>query len=363
MYQKIFQIGLKYSNSLGWIFSDLVKYFLPQLILANLIAFFAPGLQATAFFLLSSFVSVSTRGGIIRTRHFRLDFLQSGEISTILTISVICTVLLLTSAIARFWGEKLFINLRFDYTRFCLNRGLDAVVKYWGDLDEESIQLRLSLSSLIKRDSVYCGRIALFVGSIGTPICEFSISLMVALWLYPLLTFTIGILSLLAIRFLYRISVNGHQNSYLREKYNPQVKQEIKEYIISASSSVNTGQSPSNFLERRFPQAENWFKSLSEFILVVPLSRLVTGILTGFIIGVIVFGLGFSFANNSQNITKALVYLVTLKYLIKSCQQIVAYLSTINRFYFQAVRYQNVIRGQLPADIQVNSTLEEDDDF
>jgi len=361
MYKKLIHTVLRYRSSIGWIVSDLARHFLPQWIAASLITLAAPTLQAIAFLLLSSFVVSAARGTTIQARRFQLDFLPSGEMSTVLIIAGICTALLLTSAVAKFLGEKLFIDLRFSYTEFNIKRGVHEIGKYWQGSEENMAEIRRRLASLVRRDSIYCGRIATLAASTASPLIQFIASALAALWLYPLLTAAIGAVTLFAVRFLHRISVAGNRHSSDRERYAPEAGRELKEYLLDASSFIGDHRSQADTLSQPFPKTERWLYSLSEFLMVVPLSRLVTGILSGFVIGAIVIGLGIHISGDKSSLGKALVYLIMLRYMVTSFQQIISYISSLNRFYSQAVRYRSLLRGEVPSDILIEQMIEEDD--
>jgi hypothetical protein len=361
MYKKLVHTALRYHSSLGWIVSDLARYFLAKWIFASLVTLAAPTLQAIAFLLLSSFVVSAARGTTIQARRFQLDFLPSGEMSTVLIVAVICTGLLLISAIAKFLGEKILINIRFSYTEFNIKRAIHSLGSYWQESKESSVDNCRRLASLVRRDSIYCGRIATFVVSISSPLIEFIASALAALWLYPLLTMAIGAVALLAVRFLHQISVVGNRYSLEQERYASEAGREVKEYLLDTSSFINNGRSLVDILSKPLPKTEHWLYSLSGLLMVVPLSRLVTGILTGFVIGAIVIALGFNVGAEQSSLGKALVYLIMLRYMVTSFQQIISYISSLNRFYSHAVRYKSLLRGELPSDILIEQMLENED--
>lgn len=361
MYKKLVHTALRYHSSLGWIVSDLARYFLAQWIVASLVTLAAPTLQAIAFLLLSSFVVSAARGTTIQARRFQLDFLQSGEISTVLIIAVICTGLLLMSATAKFFGEKILINLRFSYTEFNTKRAINSLKNHLHKLKESPVAVYRRLASLVRRDSIYCGRIATFIVSISAPLIEFIASALAAIWLYPLLTVAIGSVALLTVRFLHQISVMGNRHSLEQERYASEAGREVTEYLLDTSSFINNDRSLADILSQPLPKTEHWLYSLSGLLMVVPLSRLVTGILSGFVIGTIVIALGLSVGADQSSLSKALVYLIMLRYMVTSFQQIISYISCLNRFYSNAVRYRSLLRGEIPSDILIEEMLEDED--
>jgi ABC-type multidrug transport system fused ATPase/permease subunit len=297
----------------------------------------------------------------LRFKQFQLDFLQSGETATTLYVAIICTTLLLISTFAKFIGEKLFIDLRFAYTRFSIKRGIHLIFKYWKG-GEEEFQLPRSLVSLVKRDSIYCGRIATLAASIAAPLLEFIVSTLVALQLYPLLTIIIGITSLLAVRFLHRISKAGSFHSLNREKYASQSTQELKDYVLNNTSLFQEDRTKLATTAMPFPKTETWLYSMSRYVMAVPLSRLVTGILIGVVVGLIVLGLGARLGTESNTVSKGLFYLIALRYMIKSFQEIISAFSSLNRFYPQAVRYKKLLQGELSSHISPGMNLEGDEE-
>ena len=216
--------------------------------------------------------------------------------------------------------------------------------------------------SFIKRDSIYCGRIAMLAASIAAPLLEFVISTVVAIWLYPLLTIIIGITSLLAVRFLYRISKTGSFYSLNREKYAPQSTQEIKNHVIHNTSFLEkeSKKLPRDFIQ--FPKTETWLSSMSRYVMTVPLSKLVTGILIAIVVGIVILGLGVRLNAANVTVSNGLFYLIALRYMIKSFQEVISALSSLNRFYPQAVRYRNLLQGELPSGLGKDSNMEDEEE-
>ncbi|MFP4133889.1 MAG: hypothetical protein ACLFTJ_07030 [Halothece sp.] len=362
MYKKIFQLIWQYGHSIGWIVLDLARYFWLRWLVASVITLASPALQVAAFILLSSFIISTASGSELKFKQFQLDFLQPGETATTFYIAITCTILLLTSAIFRFFGEKLFIDLRFAYTRFSIERGIRFIFQHWKGTEKEFQEIRENLASFVKRDSIYCGRIATLAASIATPLLEFVISTLVAISLYPLLTMIIGITSLLAVRFLYRISKTGSFYSLNREKYAPQSTKEIKHHVTHDTSFL---EKDSQTLPRDlilFPKTETWLLSMSRYVMTVPLSKLVTGILIAVVVGIIILGLGVRLNATNVTVSNGLFYLIALRYMIKSFQEIINALSSLNRFYPQAVRYRNLLQGELPSGLGKDSDMEDDED-
>lgn len=359
------QILKQYGTSVGWIFLDLLQYFWPQWLLASLVMILAPAFQALAFILLSYFVSSITQGNTIYLKQFQLNFLNSNDTSTILSIAVICTVLLVLAAIARFFGEKLFIKLRISYTYFNITRGLRIISKFWGGYPKESSEFYKNLISFLRRDAIHCGRIALLAASMGAPLVELIVSTIAALWLYPLLTIVISGITLFAVRFLHRFSVVGNYHSSRRESAAREASQELKTYITKNEDfkDITIKKEKEAFADFFLPKTDQWLSSVFQYLLTVPLSRLVTGVLSGLVIGAVVVGLGVYINTDTIQVSRSLIYLIALRYMVKSFQQIISSLSSLNRFYSQASRYRNLLKGKLPPDLFTSQSLDNKEDL
>lgn len=364
MYRKFYKTLSQYLSAIAWIVEDLIQHFWMPWLLASGLTLASPTLQSIAFLLLSSFVIGVAQGGSF-PHPLGGEALSYEDESTVALVAIACTGLLVLSSIARYWGDRMFTYLRSDYAEFCIVRGTQAMMTRWNN---EPSDILVQIILLIRRDSIFCSRIAASAASTGAPLIEFVVSLSLTLWLYPLITMLVGAIALLGGRSLRTINITGAYHSSHQEQLAPESSRELRSYVLNKPSTDLDQPTHSSIPLSidSFPVTKEWLHSLLEYIMVMPLSRLVTGILTGLIIGAIVIGLGLQIQIDTSQLNRSLTYLIALRYLVRSFQQIIGNLSSLNRFYNQAKRYRSIVTGQLPAEVftrRVSSDDEEEEDL
>ena len=363
MLNKLWKDIYHYWISLSWILKDLFSYFRWTWLAASLFTLASPTLQAMSFALLTSFVVFTVKGTVIRGKYFSLAFLDPSDFSSVLFIALLCSGLLLCAALTKYLGDNFFIDLRFKYTRFSIDRGFNYISRYMFCQEHIDTKIFSKLISLIRRDSIACGRIATLAASAISPFIEFVIFGTVTLYFYPLLTITLVVLIALNLRFFYKIIAKGSYYSLLREKQAFFSSEELRislqeKHYLNDSSDRNYS---ADIFMMRFPDTEEWINSLSQYILVVPKSRLAASILISLMVGIIILFLGTYNMIGTSQLDKSLIYLIILRYVFRAFQDFVSRFSAFNRFYSQALRYKEIISGNIPKDIFDSLDIDEED--
>jgi len=111
----------------------------------------------------------------------------------------------------------------------------------------------------------------------------------------------------------------------------------------------------------QFPSTESWIYSLFEYTLVGPRSLLVSAAFSSLSFAIIITFLGNRIVAQSSALSESLIYLILLRYVMRSFQQFTSRFSSLNIFYEQVVRYKRILDGKLPPDFSADYKV--DDEF
>ena len=353
-----------YLYSFRWILEDLWQHFRVRWLLASLVSFAAPTLQAMSFALLTSFFAAFAQGTAIKTKYFNIGFLKPNEASTAFVVSILCFCLLLSSGLARYLGERLFIGLRFNYTRLCLERGAKEIMHYWAD--DSLLTLRYKLIIVARSDSISCGKLAMLLASAGSPLMEFLVFSLICIYLYPLLTFIIGIVVICTVPFFRILVFTGSHYYSIREQYALASGCELREYVAKSSKDHQDILSKSNdMFFQNLGNTKDWIDSLLEYTLVAPKSIFISTVLSSLALAFMVIFIQISMASGVFSLNQALIYVVVLRYTTRAFQQFTSRFSSLNIFYKQMMRYKKIIKGEMPQEILDSKEIESEevDDF
>ena len=353
-----------YLYSFEWILKDLWQNFRASWFLASLISLAAPTLQAMSFALLTSFVAASAQGTVIKAKYFNLSFLEPNDVSTAFVVSVLCFCLLLCSGLATYLGERLFIGLRFNYTRLCLERGVKKVIYYWED--DNLLTLRYRLVTVVRSDSISCGKLGMLLASAGSPLMEFLIFSLVCIYLYPLLTFIIGIVVICTVPFFCILVFTGSHYYSIREQYALASGRELREYVAKSSKDHKELFGKANYMFfEHLENTKDWIDSLLGYTLVAPKSIFISTVLSSLALAVMVIFLDINIENKTFSLNQTLIYILILRYTIRAFQQFTSRFSSLNIFYKQMMRYKKILEGQMPQELLDPKGIESEevDDF
>ena len=221
--------------------------------------------------------------------------------------------------------------------------------------------MRSNLVILIRSDAVSCGRLAMLAASAITPLVEFLIFGLLAVYVYPLLTGLIAFAAMLTFSHFRRIMSNGSYYFSAREKQAFESGNELREYIKQSNYvQVSSLGKRSTFINQ-FPSTESWIYSLFEYTLVGPRSLLVSAAFSSLSFAIIITFLGNRIVAQSSALSESLIYLILLRYVMRSFQQFTSRFSSLNIFYEQVVRYKRILDGKLPPDFSADYKV--DDEF
>lgn len=270
------------------------------------------------------------------------------SISLLIMGSLIVVILLFLSAICIYFSRRNILQMGREYEEFCAKRifeilGCAADVLSLPGYSSAGDPI---LFRLVKSDSRFAGRILRMLLSLVVPATTLLFAIAVLVHLEVGLSILIASLGLVLFYFQYRVSREGAQHSIAFEALAPSASSEYKSLIQHCKYQHVNDQNcqRSENLFSRGP-VKNQLDAYEGRLRAVENSRLVSGIFTAIVVGLIFMIMGGSIINEGSGWGRLLVYLGALRFAMVSMQNVFSIITSINRFYPQMRRYFTFVKS------------------
>ena len=262
--------------------------------------------------------------------------------------SLLVTLLLTLSALSLHRSRRSSLRVARFYEEHCakrlfrlLGRGPGLFTDADGEVMEERALLRLA-----RQDSRLAGRAVHLLSSAIIPLLTLLVSLVVLLYLEPLLTCGIGLLSLIFLFHQYRVSQGVAVSSVRFERTAPVAGRELNLLIGHIKQQVDHDPE-GKMVERIFSRGpvKRELDAFEERMAAVVDSKMGSALFMALILGVIILVMGFEIIGEKSGWGRMLVYVVVLRFAMVSLQPCFGAITSINRFYPQIRRYVNFVRS------------------
>lgn len=278
---------------------------------------------------------------------FNIDYNVSSSLTVLIIFAIFVLFSMLTSSVLQYYSRKKIYEIRKDYDIFCSKRALNIIMS--------SVNLRIpkiaglpeekSILRIVRGDASYCGRIIQMVLEGITPGITFIVALAPLISINFVLTVCIGLLLIFSIFFHYRNNIHGARMSSIRED---EIGGATKEFIWLIRQIINLGlnhRENYSFIDKHFllGATQRFWKAIQARRITTEKSKLISNIFFSIIFFILIITFGWNTIVNNNSLTKIVLYVISMRYFLVNFQNVVAKITSINRFYPHFKRYYKFI--------------------
>ena len=265
-------------------------------------------------------------------------------------------VLFAASALCQYFSRRFALDARRNYSEHCTSRLLDLAGQ--GTFGSETSAKTSCLMKLAKGNTIYCGRIA-YLLTLAAPEAVISVvALGALLFLEPLLTLELAVVSVAACFFLYRTNLKASAASIQSDRFSPLARKAIHNELVLRTTDDDVTHGTFD--------DDNWKKWLYYFtdrIRAVEEGALIVGLATAALLAIMMYGLVHDMMADNANWTRVSTYLVAFMVCAMQLRALSRRCVSINRFYPQAREYWNaVVHHSISVDKMADVDNEDEDE-
>ncbi|MDA8660019.1 hypothetical protein N9M01_07345 [Luminiphilus sp.] len=340
-----------YASFVRWVTLDSLWRFKARALMILAASALGVGFQVAVFGLLLVYARHFAVGDLIRVAGAQLDPRASWGLLALMGVAV--TILLLLSAVFIYISQRGILRMGREYGEFCAKRvfrllggGGDLFSTMKGEGSVDSFLLRL-----VRSDSRFAGRVLRMLLALAIPTVTLFPAITVAFYLEPRLSLIIATLGSVFIVYQYRASRLAAYHSMRHEQFASAAAAEYRKLIQHYKHDAIPN--ASSFMEERLFAGSAVRKQLDAYegrLRSVENSRLVSGLFTSVIVGLILGIMGVGIIRDGAGWERLLAYVVALRFALTSLQSVFSSLTAINRFYPQVRRYMDFVLSYSPED-------------
>ncbi|MCA9366406.1 ABC transporter ATP-binding protein [Candidatus Kaiserbacteria bacterium] len=269
-----------------------------------------------------------------------LELLAGGSLAVVLLLSF--------SALFIYYSQCTILRMSREYEEFCTKRVFQLLGQK-GSLDFRSVsgeEGEPNLFRLVKADSRFAGRVLRMLLPLIVPGIKLIVSIVVLVYLEGRLSIIVAGLGAVLFFYQYRVSRLGAQYSIRFEQLAPAATAEYKMLVQHCKHTLGvvvTAETAGELFSKGPVR-----KQLDAYVgrlRAVENSKLVSGLFTAVVIGIILLVMGGSIIREGAGWDRLLVYVVALRFAMVSLQTVFSTITSINRFYPQVRRYFAFVRS------------------
>lgn len=348
-------VSRRYASFLKWFLPDAVRQYKLSVALVIATSAIGVGFQALTFGAIIYYANLLASGNHLVADLYvmQIDLNPRESLQLLMVVSVATLISLALSAAFVYFARTGNINMGRRYNEYCIERLLDFVARDKqpiletpeGKFVDEKYLMRMMVG-----DARLCGRVLRIMLDMIVPIITLLFAFGVLLYLNAALTFIILACMSGYVFFQAYVSRSGAKNTKKFEGYTPLVIKILRDLLSQSTTAINHLPRKALYKSRSYRSVSDrsgairsQFNAFEGRVRATEQSRLVSGLFTATMVGLLLFILGQKIITSGIGWGELLVYLVALRFAMTSLQLVFGQLTTVNRFYPQIQRYGRFI--------------------
>lgn len=332
----------RYQVAMRWLSVDVYANYRSLSLVACVLMALSLALKLGALLLLSQYIHIlDVDGGISIFGWSIVNPRQSH--SLLLAAAGISLILFLGSCITNYYSDLSMLRLSVLYEERCVRRAIAIIGRLGSHMAMEP--WRKDYTRLLTSDPRYCSTIARLVLRSFLPLASGVLTLGVLLYIDLELTLSLAILVLLAVPWLYRISVRGSASTKLLEHFTIKGNVEKRQFVAEAAARARGETVDDSAAANRF-DATCVAKGLSAYLdrlKATVESTFAMSIVMAFAIFVILLQKGSELLHTGTGWGQLAAYLIVLRICLSNLTQLMGLITSLNRFYMHLYRFTTFV--------------------
>ena len=267
--------------------------------------------------------------------------------TSIALLSMACVGILVSfiaAAVCIFISRRGSVKLNRHYNELCTRRALEILsgnAFAVSGLEGYEVGSDKYFQRLAVADSKQCGRVLRLVLGITIPSISLCFSLLVLVYLEPLLTILVLLCVAMVVYCQQWISHRAAKHSILYERYTSEAARSVGRYVRGCKNICMRDCADGDRIDALI-NSDSFQKYLDSYevrIRAVDESHLVSGVAMGAILALVLLFMGGGIIEQEAGWGRLLVYLVAVRVAMSNLHSVFGLLTSINRFFPQVNRY------------------------